>query len=95
MVTIDIKPTCTFLPYFSLASCLSSDDAAVLVRRHLEGLSTQWLGVLQETVYAKLMGFLVEAVIREAMRPVLTAECIAEAEGAEICRVYRSLQHVR
>lgn len=65
------------------------------MRRHLEGLSSQWLGVLQETVYARLMGYLVEAVLRESMRPVLGAECIAEAEGAEICRVYRSLQHIR
>ena len=76
------------------AQC-NDDDAAVGVRRHMERLSGQWLGVLQEQVYARLMGHLFECILREAMRPLLTAECIAEAEGAEISRVFRSLQMIR
>jgi hypothetical protein len=73
----------------------NNDDAAVLVRRHLERLSSQWVGVLQEQVYARVVGHLAEAVLREAMQPVLTAECISEAAGEEISRVYRSLQQIR
>jgi hypothetical protein len=73
----------------------NDDDAAVLVRRHLERLSAQWLGVLQDCVYARVMGHLLEVALKEAMLPVVTSECIAEAAGAEISRVYRSLQQIR
>jgi hypothetical protein len=73
----------------------NDDDSAVLVRRHMERLSGQWLGVLQEQVYAKLMGHLLDGVLKEAMQPILSAECISEAAGAEVSRVFRSLQHAR
>jgi hypothetical protein len=73
----------------------NDEDGAVLVRRQLERLSAQWLGVLQEAAYARLLGHLLDCVLREAMAPVLAAECIAESAGAEVSRVFRSLQQVR
>lgn len=77
------------------ASQWNNDDSAVLVRRHMERLSGQWLGVLQEGVYSRLLGHLFDVILQEAMKPILLSECIAEAAGAEVTRVYRSLQHIR
>jgi len=73
----------------------NDDEAAVLVRRHMERLSAQWLGVLQDSVYARLLGYLLDSLLVGAMAPVLTTECVAEAAGAEISRVYRTLQQIR
>lgn len=77
------------------ATRCNDEDGAVLVRRQLERLSAQWLGVLQEGTYSRVLGHLVDGVLREAMAPVLAAECVSEAAGAEISRVFRSLQQVR
>ena len=46
-------------------------------------------------MYERLMGHLLDLVLREAMKPILTADCVSEAAGAEVSRVYRSLQHIR
>lgn len=73
----------------------NDEDSAGLVVRHLGRLSTQWQGVLQESVYHRLMGYLLEHVLREVVRPVLDAACIAESAGTDISRVYRTLQKSR
>lgn len=75
-------------------SC-NDDESAVLVKRHLERLSGQWVGVLQDSTYRRLMGYLLDAVLAQAMQPILTADCISEAAGAEVARVFRSLQEAR
>lgn len=46
-------------------------------------------------MYTRLLGHLLEYVLREAMRPILLAECISESAGADVSRVYRSLQGIR
>jgi hypothetical protein len=62
---------------------------------HLERLSAQWLGVLQEEVYGKVMGQLLDAVFREAMSPLLEAELISAVAASEIYRIFKTLQRAR
>ena len=73
----------------------NDEDGAAAVKRHLERLSSQWAGVLQEGTYSKLLGHLLDGVLVQAMAPLLSTDCIAEAAGAEINRVFRSLQQTR
>ena len=62
-----------------------------MVVRHLERLSGQWLGVLQEPIYAKLTGYLLEGVVRDAIAPVMKADCISEAAASDISRLFRTI----
>jgi hypothetical protein len=66
-----------------------------MVVRHFERLGGQWQSVLQESVYARLVGHLLEEVLREVLQPLLSAECIGEEAGADIARIFRTLQRAR
>jgi hypothetical protein len=70
-------------------------EGAALLVRHLERLSGQWLGVLQESVYERVIGFLLEGVLRVAMQPVLDTDTITEEAGSDISRVFRTIQRSR
>jgi hypothetical protein len=73
----------------------NDEEGAVLAVKHLERLSNQWHGVLQDAVYDRLMGFLLDAVLRGTMIPLLSAECIAEAAATDVSKVLRALQQAR
>lgn len=73
----------------------NNENRAGILLAHLERLSTQWLGVLQEDFYGRLMGTLVENVFQEAMKPVLAAECITATAASEIYRIFKVLQRSR
>jgi hypothetical protein len=75
-------------------ACNDENRASILVDQ-LEKLSTQWLGVLQESVYCRFMGFLIDNILKEAMNPVLVTECITETAASEIYRIYKIFQRVR
>lgn len=45
-------------------------DAALRVVKHLHRLQGQWQHILQDSVYERLMGYLLEYVIRAVMKPV-------------------------
>lgn len=79
----------------SLDNCSNDLEGASLIIRHLERLSSQWLGVLQETVYERVMGFLVEGILRSAMQPILDADCITEEAGSDISRVFRVIMRAQ
>ena len=70
---------------------MNDEESAAVVVRHLERLSGQWLGVLQEPVYAKLTGYLLEGVVRDAIAPVIKADCISEAAATDISRLFRTI----
>jgi centromere/kinetochore protein ZW10 len=61
----------------------------------LERLSSQWLGVLQEDFYGRMIGMLVENVLLEAMKPVLAADCITTTAASEIYRIFKIIQRSR
>lgn len=73
----------------------NNENRAGILLAHLERLSTQWLGVMQEDFYGRMMGTLVENVLLEAMKPVLAAECITATAASEIYRIFRVLQRAR
>lgn len=73
----------------------NNENRAGILLAHLERLSTQWLGVLQEDFYGRMMGMLVENVLQEAMKPVLSAECITATAASEIYRIFKVLQRSR
>jgi uncharacterized protein YoaH (UPF0181 family) len=76
-------------------SRVNDEDAAVQVSRHIERLGSQWRDVLQESVYCRLMGYLIECAMRAAMKPILVADTIGEAAGTDISRILRKLQVVQ
>lgn len=45
-------------------------EAALRVVKHLHRLQGQWQHILQDSVYERLMGYLLEYVLRLVMKPV-------------------------
>jgi len=70
-------------------------ERALLIRKHMEHLSNQWLNVLQDQIYSRLFGFMLDAMIRELMKPLLVAECIDTTAGNEINRIFKTMQQIR
>lgn len=73
----------------------NNENRAGILLAHLERLSTQWFGVLQDDFYARMMGSLVDGVLQEAMKPVLAADCVTATAATEIYRIFRVLQRAR
>lgn len=73
----------------------NDESRAGILVGHLERLSTQWLGVLQDGAYARFTGLLIEDVVKALMQPLLTTECISETAGGEISRVFKIIQRTR
>lgn len=73
----------------------NDEEGGSMIIRELGSLKRQWNGVLQEAVYERVMGYLLECVLRTAMRPVLDADCVSESSGGEVCRIFRSFQKVK
>lgn len=69
----------------------NDEDSALRVLQHLQRLSGQWRGVLQDSVYVRLLGFLLESALRDIMTPILKTEFISESSAAEISRVFKCL----
>eukprot|EP01041_Mallomonas_annulata_P000737 gene737-1415_t len=73
----------------------NNEDAAAVVVRHFDRLRGQWQEVLQESVYERIVGYLVECVLRASMQPLMQADCISEDAGTQIAKVMRVLQGIR
>ena len=73
-----------------------NDEGGVsAVIKVFELCSEQWQDVLQDVVYERSMGHLLECTLRSIMKPVLEADTIAVSSGSEICRIFGSLQKVK
>ena len=70
-------------------------ERALLIRKHMEYLSNQWLNVLQDQVYSRLFGFLFDVTVGELMKPLLVAECIDTNAGTEINRIFKAMLQIR
>ena len=70
-------------------------DTATMIVRHLESISGQWQGVLQESMYDRVMGHLFEEILRAAIKKVLEAEYISEDAGSDINRVFKTIQKAK
>jgi hypothetical protein len=53
------------------AVAFNNEEGASALMRELDALKGQWFGVLQDAVYERIMGFLLEYILRAAMKPVL------------------------
>lgn len=69
----------------------NNDEGAVRTMNHLEQLRSQWQNVLPDNVYERIMGYLVECIIRSAVAPVQAADVIAATAATDIGRIFRSL----
>ena len=58
---------CVVLPHIS---AVNDAEAAMRVGKHLQRLQGQWQHILQDSVYDRLMGYLLEYVLRAVMKPV-------------------------
>lgn len=67
----------------------NSESQASNVVEYLTRISGQWQGVLQASVYDRVIGHLIDTVFRAVMKPILESDCIAEQCGAELSRVIR------
>jgi hypothetical protein len=65
----------------SVTDSVNDEESAGLVVRHLERLMGQWQGVLQEVVYDRVIGYLLEGVLKATMRPILETDCVTESAG--------------
>jgi hypothetical protein len=74
---------------------LNDEQSAERLRVHMERLCHQWLGVLQENVYCRVMGHLLEGVLEQLMVPLLCADCISAEAGTEISRIFKTVQKIR
>jgi protein transport protein DSL1/ZW10 len=70
---------------------INCDEGAVRTMSHLEQLRGQWQNVLPDSVYERVMGYLVECVLRCAVAPVQEADVIAATAATDIGRIFRSL----
>ena len=43
----------------------------------------------------RIVGYLLESVLRAAMQPILTSDCVTESAGVDISRVFRTLKRIR
>jgi len=77
------------------ANGINNVDTAIMIVRHLESISGQWQGVLQETMYDRVIGYLFEEVLRAAIEKVLKAEYISEDAGSDINRVFKTIQKAK
>ncbi|CAE7623554.1 Zw10, partial [Symbiodinium microadriaticum] len=73
----------------------NSEEAATLLVKHMGRLKGQWQNVLQESVYERLAGYLLEVVLRRAMRPVLAAKFVSERAATDVSRVFKAVQKGR
>jgi hypothetical protein len=73
----------------------NDDGRANILVSHLEGLSTQWLGVLQENPYGRFMGLIIDEMLKLVMAPMLQTDCITETACGEITRVFKTILRTR
>ncbi len=73
----------------------NDDSRANALVAHLEGLSTQWLGVLQENPYGRFLGLLIDEMLKMVMAPMLQTDCITETACGEISRVFKTILRTR
>jgi hypothetical protein len=76
----------------SSASGSNSDVGAELVAAHLRMLSQQWRNVLQDTIFSRLIGSLVECVLHVCIQPLLESDCIDASAGVDIARIFKTIQ---
>lgn len=43
----------------------------------------------------RIVGYLLESVLRAAMQPILSSDCVTESAGVDIGRVFRTLKRIR
>lgn len=73
----------------------NNEEGTSVLMRELEALKGQWFSVLQDSVYERITGYLLESIFRTAMKPVLEADCISASSGSEVCRIFRTLQRAK
>ena len=73
----------------------NDEVAALALTQHMTSLRGIWHGVLQESVYERLVGHLVGHVLQSAMQVVMTAPMISESACNDIVRVFQALQGCR
>ena len=74
---------------------VNNDEGALVTIRHLDQLKSQWFSVLPDLVYEKMMGYLIECVIRIAVQAVQEADCIEATAATDIGRIYRILMKTK
>lgn len=62
---------------------------------NFSALRDQWKDVLQDPVYHRVIGYLLESVLRALMEPLFATDCIEETAASEISRIFRSVQRIR
>lgn len=79
----------------SIGGGCNNEEAASQIVQQFERLKSQWQGVLQDAVFERLTGYLLDAVLRSSMDSLLEAECITESAAGDISRLFKYIQKVR
>ena len=73
------------------SSAHNNDKAAVATIKHLDEIKGQWLNVLPDNLYERMMGYIVECMIRCVVQPVQETDCISVTAATDIGRINRIL----
>lgn len=76
---------------------VNNEQVVPQIISYFVGLRDQWIDVMQEGTYQRIMGHLLESMLRLFMEPLLSSacNCITEMAAADISRLFRSLQKLR
>ena len=73
----------------------NNEEAVNLLINHFELLRSQWSDVLQENVYERLIGYLIENLLNNIIGLLFIVECITESAATDISRLLRSIRMIR
>ena len=72
-------------------SNVNNDKGAVATIKHLDEVKAQWLNVLPDNLYERMIGYLIECMIRCVVQPVQETDCISVTAATDIGRINRIL----
>ena len=84
----------------SSQALMNDERNSSLVVHHLENLSSQWLGVLQEEMYASTLGSLLEEISAKIISTVLSIcngkedKIVSDCAAIDMTRCFRNIQRV-
>jgi hypothetical protein len=68
-------------------SIINAEEGATLILKHMQKLTGQWHDVLQEPVFERLEGYLVESTLRTCMKPLLEVRCIPDKQHTHVSNI--------
>lgn len=69
----------------------NNDEGAIQTINQLEQLQNHWQNVLPDNIYERIIGYLIECIIRYAIAPIQESDVIVATAATDIGRIFRKL----